>query len=157
MIRPATNQDAADITQLVFDVLHDYGLKPDPETTDADLADIESHYHQRGGCFDVLLNENKIIIGTVGLFPMKDGRCELRKMYLHRDERGKGHGKRLLEHALRRAAELGFCEVVLETAFVLKEAIALYESYGFTPCELDHLSERCDQAYHKKIGERDVE
>ena len=73
--------------------------------------------------------------------------CELRKMYLHRDYRGKGHGKRLLEHALAEARRLGFKTITLETASVLTEAILLYERYGFHPYQPPHLSPRCDQAY----------
>jgi len=68
-------------------------------------------------------------------------------MYLHRDYRGQGLGKGLLDNALADARRLGFASVVLETASVLKEAIALYESYGFTPYQPDHLAPRCDQAY----------
>jgi putative acetyltransferase len=73
--------------------------------------------------------------------------CELRKMYLRRDCRGRGYGKRLLEHALAQARERGFRRITLETASVLKEAIRLYQSYGFVPYTPAHLSPRCDQAY----------
>ena len=41
--------------------------------------------------------------------------------------------------------------MTLETASVLKEAIALYESYGFVEYEPDHLSARCDQAYFLQL------
>ena len=68
-------------------------------------------------------------------------------MYLLRDHRGRGLGKRLLDHALANARQLGFKTVILETASVLKEAITLYERHGFTPYHPDHLSTRCDQAY----------
>ena len=152
MIRAANNADAEEIVSLVFGVLRDYGLRPDPETTDADLKDIEAFYHKRGGCFDVLMNDSDEIIGTVGLCPLENGRCELRKMYLHSSERGKGLGKLLLEHALRRSSELGFTSVVLETASVLKEAVSLYQKYGFKPYRAKHLSVRCDQAYIKEIN-----
>ena len=68
-------------------------------------------------------------------------------MYLHRAYRGKGLGRRLLEDALARARQAGFRRITLETASVLKEAIRLYERYGFKPFRPDHLSCRCDQAY----------
>ncbi len=42
---------------------------------------------------------------------------------------------------------MGFKTMTLETATVLKEAIALYRSYGFKPYESTHLCWRCDQAY----------
>jgi predicted N-acetyltransferase YhbS len=151
MIRPATNADEAAITALVFEVLREYGLEPDPGATDADLKDIEGSYAERGGCFDVLLDGEGRIVGSVGLYPLVDGRCELRKMYLHRRERGKGVGKLLLEHALTRAVDLGFTEVVLETASALIEATRLYRDHGFVPYDAPHLSARCDQAYIKRL------
>ena len=111
MIRPARDQDSTEITQLVFDVLLDYGLKPAPKTTDADLDNIEGLYVKQGGCFDVLVNEEGTIIGTVALFSMGNKCCELRKMYLHPNERGKGLGKKLV---LRR---------ILWSEFALKDWI----------------------------------
>ena len=189
-LRRATNADCEPVRNLVFTVLGEYHLKPDPGCTDADLRDIEQSYFQRGGVFYVLEENNGSVIGSYGLYPIADcglqiadsssvgagpracpnglmpcegvgnhgglplrvpcsasAICELRKMYLHRDYRGKGHGKWLLEHALAEARRLGFKSVTLETASVLKEAIRLYERYGFQPCRPAHLSPRCDQAY----------
>ena len=146
-MRLADNRDGEDIARLVFDVLREYGLKPDPASTDADLKDIESSYFQRGGTFLVLEDKDGSVIGAYGLYPMEQQACELRKMYLHKVYRGKGLGKFLLEDALSRAKQLGFETMVLETASVLKEAIALYKSYGFVEYTPDHLSSRCDQAY----------
>lgn len=146
-LRLADNKDSESIARLVFEVLREYGLKPDPASTDADLKDIESSYFQRGGTFLVLEEKDDSIVGAYGLYPMENQTCELRKMYLHKAYRGKGLGKFLLEDALSRARQFGFREVVLETASVLKEAIALYKSYGFVEYTPDHLSSRCDQAY----------
>jgi len=146
-LRPANNTDRESITRLVFDVLEEYDLKPDPSSTDADLNDIESSYFERGGTFLVLEANNDSIIGAYGLHPMENRTCELRKMYLHKAYRKQGLGKFLLEDALSRARQLRFKTMILETASVLKEAIALYKSYGFVEYTPDHLSSRCDQAY----------
>jgi putative acetyltransferase len=147
-LRPATNSDCGAVRDLVFHVLAEYGLSPDPETTDADLANIEASYQASGGLFDVITDDAGGIVGTVGLYPLDGATCELRKMYLHASCRGQGWGRRLLKHALARAKVLGFTRVTLETASVLREAIALYERYGFRKHEAGHLSERCDQAYY---------
>jgi putative acetyltransferase len=146
-LRPATNADCRPVTDLVYAVLGEYRLAPDPACTDADLKDIEQSYLRRGGVFCVLEEKDGSIIGSYGLYPLPPGTCELRKMYLHRAYRGRGLGKRLLEDALANARRLGFARMTLETASVLKEAIRLYESYGFTRYQPDHLSCRCDQAY----------
>ncbi len=148
-LRPATNADRAAIQDLVFGVLSEYGLARDPQDTDADLQDIEREY--RGGSFDVLADESGRIVGTVGLYAKSVQVCEIRKMYLARSVRGQGLGRALLDHALGRAKALGFSRVELETASVLKEAIALYERYGFRKFCPGRISARCDSAYCKEL------
>ena len=146
-LRLADNKDCEDIARLVYGVLKEYDLKQDPACTDADIKDIESSYFGRGGTFFVLETEDGSIIGAYGLYPVEEKTCELRKMYLHKAHRGKGLGKFLLEDALSKARQLGFERMILETASVLKEAIALYKSYGFVEYNPQHMSSRCDQAY----------
>ena len=150
-LRPATNGDRELVKKLIFDILNEYGLKSDPEKTDLDISDIELNYTNRNGIFDLLENENSNVIATVGLYNIDKVTCELRKMYMLKSERGKGYGKLLLNHAVQKAKELGYKKIILETASVLKEAIGLYESYGFKPYNSDHLSSRCDQAYFLSI------
>ena len=146
-LRLANNKDCDNIADLVYGILREYNLKPDPACTDADIKDIESSYFGRSGTFFVLETEDGSIIGAYGLYPVEEHTCELRKMYLHKAHRGKGLGKFLLEDALSKARQLGFERMVLETASVLKEAIVLYKSYGFVEYNPQHMSSRCDQAY----------
>jgi len=146
-LRSATNADSPAIKELVFAVLREYRLQPDPDGIYADLNDIETNYLGSGGCFDVLVDSRGAIVGSVGLYPIGSATCELRKMYLSQQVRGQGQGRRLLEHALARAKEIGFRRMVLETASVLEEATALYRRYGFRPYQAPHLSQRCDGAY----------
>lgn len=146
-LRPASNDDRGAVKTLVFAVLAEYDLRPDPDGTDSDLHDIERFYHAAGGAFDVLVNSSEEIIGTVALFRVSASVGELRKMYLAPSARGQGLGRRLLEHALERATALGFSSIVLETAAVLREAVSLYERYGFRPYVSGHLAARCDTAY----------
>jgi len=143
-IRPATNADKDAVKALIFSILNEYDLEPAPKTTDKDLDDLEGFYS--GGVFDVLETLDGDIIGTVGLMPMDNGACELRKMYLKSRYRGRGYGARLLKHAISRAKELGFIRIELQTARVLEEAIGLYEKFGFAPSETAALERRCDQA-----------
>ena len=148
-IRPATNADCAKVRALIFAVLDEYGLEPAPKTTDRDLDDLETFY--AGGAFDVLADEGGDIIGTVGLWPMGDGAVELRKMYLKASARGRGYGKKLLTHAIKRARELGFSRIELQTARVLEEALGLYAKFGFQHSETAALERRCDQALALKL------
>lgn len=149
--RKATNKDAAEIQRVVLNVLEEYGLKPDLEGTDRDITDIEAHYLNRGGVFEVIEDPNGSIIGTVGLFPIDSETVELRKMYFLKELRGKGVGKKLLSRMIETAKNLGFKTISLETASVLKEAIGLYEKFGFAKINENH-TPRCDVAYKLDIS-----
>ncbi|MBN2271393.1 MAG: GNAT family N-acetyltransferase [Sedimentisphaerales bacterium] len=150
-MRCADNRDCRGIAELVFTVLREYSLEPDPECTDADLKDISLSYFDRGGAFYVLEDRPGSIIGAYGLYRIDEATCELRKMYLQKSFRGKGLGKLLLEDALKKAKQMGFEKMTLETASVLTEAISLYRSYGFVEYQPSHLSSRCDQAFQLEL------
>ncbi|HSH95625.1 MAG TPA: GNAT family N-acetyltransferase, partial [Roseimicrobium sp.] len=108
-LRPATNADSAEVTALIFSVLRSYGLSPDPQGTDRDLADIEGFYGRPNHSLDVLVEtRSRRIVGTVGLCPMDSTTVELRKMYLSPELRGCGLGKLLLDHAIGKARDLRF-------------------------------------------------
>ena len=146
-IRAAHAGDAAEVRDLVHGVLEEFELAPDPGGVDADLDDLEGQYAARGGFFDVAIDSNGDVAGCCGIYPIDDTTCELRKMYVSREARGSGLGGRLLRRALAFARGRGFKRVELETASVLKDAIALYAGAGFEPVQRAHLAGRCDQAY----------
>ncbi|MBK8495889.1 MAG: GNAT family N-acetyltransferase [Chitinophagaceae bacterium] len=75
------------------------------------------------------------IIGGAGVYPTENlpaGTCELVKLYLSPDVRGKGIGKLLLEKCIAAARELGYSKMYLETMPELTVAIPMYEKSGFT-------------------------
>jgi putative acetyltransferase len=144
-LRPATNADCSEVQALIFSVLEEYGLKPDPADTDLDLYDLEAAYRQRGGYFGVV-EINGIIVATLGLLKLDAHACELRKMYTLPTVRGQGLGRFLLDTGIQQARAWVCKRMVLETASVLKEAIALYRRYGFTEYFPPHITCRCDMA-----------
>jgi putative acetyltransferase len=74
------------------------------------------------------------IIGGAGIFPsdgLPVGVCELVKMYLLPEGRGQGLGRGLIEKALAFARESGYRQVYLETMPELRQAVRVYEKFGF--------------------------
>jgi putative acetyltransferase len=150
-IRAAANKDCARVQNLVFGVLREYGLTIETGGTDADIADIEANYTKRGGVFEVVEDAEGNLLGTIGLYPLDAQTVELRKMYFAQKLRGRGVGKRMLERMIEKARALGFKRIYLETASVLKQAVALYEKYGFQPTTDGMHSARCDTAYFLEL------
>jgi putative acetyltransferase len=150
--RTARSEDSAAIRALVESVLREYGLPFDAADTDADLADVQASYEDRGGVLYVVEAPAREIVGCGGLFPVSAGSVELRKMYLLPTARGRGLGKELLNRLLADARRLGYKRVMLETNSVLKEAIALYRRFGFVPVVRPHLAKRCDQTWELRLA-----
>lgn len=149
--RVATREDGPAVQALVFDILREYGLQPDPYGVDADLLAIDAHYFASGGWFAVLCEPSGGLVGTVGLKPVEPGVVELRKMYLAKAHRGRGLGRALLERALAEARRLGFRRIVLETATVLREAIDLYRRNGFVDQSARPCVCRCDRVMERTL------
>jgi putative acetyltransferase len=147
-VRPAANEDIPLIKNVVFTVLREYGLKPDEAGKDKDLNDIEKNYFSSGGFFGVIVNNtNNQVVGTFGLFAIDKDICELRKMYLLKNERGKGIGRFMMTYAIKIAEEKKFKKITLETISPLKEAISLYRKFGFKEISPVEINSRVDQAF----------
>lgn len=70
-------------------------------------------------------------VGCVALIPMRDGVYELSKMAVSPHLRGRGIGRRLLQHAIAEARNIGAKSLFLGSNTRLENAVHLYESVGF--------------------------
>lgn len=154
-LRPVTVADRPAVKALVYGILAEYGLSPDPSGTDKDLEHLPDSYVRSGGCFFLFEDTTNKIIGTGGLYVLSPAAAEIRKMYLLPEARGRGLGRYMLQYLVQQAREKGLHRLELETASVLKEAVGLYHSAGFTSkaapegqsCHNSErpLANRCDQ------------
>ena len=153
-LREAVADDAGAIRAVVVAVMSEYGLSSDLDGNDGDLRDFIAAYRERGGSFRVVASIEGDIVGCGGLYPIDEQQAEIRRMYLLPHARGLGIGRKLLEDLIALATERHFERVVLETASVLKEAIALYRSRGFVPVARRGGAplRQCDQAYALRLG-----
>lgn len=99
---------------------HDLMILEDPQGTIID----------RGGSIFIAV-ENGEVIGTAAIMKESDRGFELAKMTVAEAHRGKGISKMLIEKCIATARELGADHISLFSNHLLKEAIKLYEKYGF--------------------------
>ncbi|MFY8089934.1 MAG: GNAT family N-acetyltransferase [Chitinophagaceae bacterium] len=74
------------------------------------------------------------IVGGAGIFNtdgLPANTCELVKMYLKKEFRGKGLGYNLISECMQLAKQLGYTKMYLETMPELKKAVEVYEKFGF--------------------------
>ena len=147
VIRPATNRDQEKIVSLVADVLTEFGLQPEFESSESDLLDIEATYFQTGGFFNLVEVEENSLLGTFALYPIDRENCKLRKMYLVSQARGMGLGRRMLDYTTNEARKRGFKKIILETMPIMKDAVRLYTHAGFNLIKKQPESPRCELVF----------
>jgi len=142
LIRPATRADLPELSIIITAAFETYrGLVPD-RTLDlyvADSADIAQQY----GRGEILVLESRgRIAGSVVHYAdagqeglgLPSGCAGIRTLAVHRQERGRGFGRRLVEACVARARKDGAPAIVLHTADFMRNAVAIYRSMGFTRC-----------------------
>jgi putative acetyltransferase len=151
-IRTATNHDIPSIKNVVFSSLTEFGLNPDENGKDKDLNDIKNSYQSNNGFFGVVIQRKQILLWVVSVcFTLNENICELRKMYLLKETRGKGFGKFILETVIQIAREKRYKKIILETISVLTTAIFLYKRYGFKEIKPKEINARVDQSFELDI------
>jgi putative acetyltransferase len=118
-----------EVHDVVLDVLQEHGFEYD-RLKDADLKDINSYYFASGGTFFVGIADGRVV-GSAGVRKLDEDLCEIRRIYLKKDFRNKGNGKKLFRAALD-FAEKNYSCAVLKTDSTLTKAINMYLKHGFT-------------------------
>ena len=99
------------------------------------LNDPQGTILDKGGAI-YLAKAGEEIVGTAALVPEGHAVYELAKMSVTENWQGKGISKLLLESCLQKAEELGAVKIELFSNHQLKNALKLYEKYGFGYIEM---------------------
>ena len=134
-IRPIEQKDNIDIAKVIRGALEEFGAnKPGTVYFDPTTDALFELFNNTPGSFYFIALKDHQLVGGAGIFPtenLPEGTCELVKLYLHKDARGTGLGKELLNTAMQWAKENGYTQVYLESMPELSKAVTIYENVGF--------------------------
>jgi putative acetyltransferase len=99
-----------------------------------ELQTLHEVYFPPTGCI-ILAKENNQVFGCIALKPIAEGVCEMKRLYVRPEARGKALGKQLVEELIDFAKKAGYKKMKLDTITSLKDAIKLYQSKGFVKTE----------------------
>ena len=133
-IRPIQPGDNPELAKIIRTALSEFGAnKPGTVYFDDSTDHLFELFQTPGSVYFVAVQGDELL-GGAGLFPtpgLEPGWCELVKMYLRKEARGLGLGRKLIAHCLEEARHKGYHTVYLETMPELRKAVSVYEKFGF--------------------------
>lgn len=121
-----TNADNADFKELVVLLDKDLAIR------DGDEHNFYAQFNKVDAIKEVVVAfQNNAPVGCGAVKPFSETSAEVKRMFVHPENRKQGIAARILAELENWAAELGFSACVLETGKKQPEAIALYQKAGY--------------------------
>lgn len=130
LIRIATSaDDLAAVAALFQEYAASLPVDLDYQDFASELAELPGKYAPPDGA--LLIAGDPIALGCVGLRPISDEICEMKRLYIRPAARGTGLGRALADTVVAEAARLGYRQLRLDTLASMERAIAMYLQMGF--------------------------
>ncbi len=131
-------ESPAQITQareLFLEYAQSLGFSLCFQNFDLELAGLPGDYAPPDGRLLLAMYESQPA-GCVALHKIEAGICEMKRLYLRPQFRGKRLGRALADHIIAEARQIGYQRMRLDTVEpVMKDAVAMYRKIGFQEIE----------------------
>jgi GNAT superfamily N-acetyltransferase len=128
------NADSEEEINIIREILLEYGrIRNFDEALgdyDKELANLPWEYSQPEGCLLLAYYYNKPC-GCVAFRKIDDNICEMKRLYVKEEFRGKRIGYALVQNIIEKASEAGYRFMRLDNHPWMKEAESLYKLFGF--------------------------
>jgi putative acetyltransferase len=131
-IEPKDNLKIASVIRNIFEELD--APKVGTAYADPHLNTLFEVYQAENEIY-FIVEEDGVVLGGCGIGNLMDAEfkiCELQKMYLAKEARGKGIAQELMQNCLEFAKQAGYDKCYIETLPFMKDAQKLYVKSGFT-------------------------
>jgi len=126
-----STQQIAQARELFVEYAQSLGFSLCFQNFDKELAELPGHYAPPDGRL-LLAEIDEDLTGCVALRKLEPGICEMKRLYLRPQFRGKGLGRSLAERIILEARQIGYGKMRLDTVEpVMKDAVAMYRKLGF--------------------------
>lgn len=135
IIRKIKKEDNSELAKIIRSCFHDYDVATEGTVYVDPTTDHLFELFQQKNCALFVAVENEKLLGCCGIFPtegLPDDCAELVKFYLHKDARGKGIGRQLMEASINFAKEAGYKSIYIESLPEFSTAVSIYEKQGFS-------------------------
>lgn len=106
-------------------------MAPEFQGFDEEVRSLPGLYAPPAGRL-LLAIEDGLPAGTAALRPVDRTRCEAKRLYVRPEFRGRGIAKALLATLVEEARLAGYTEMLGDTLISMKDALRLYQEFGFS-------------------------
>ncbi|BBF43720.1 histone acetyltransferase HPA2 and related acetyltransferases [Lachnospiraceae bacterium KM106-2] len=117
-------------TALLIENDPSFGKYLEIQNYDSELEHLEQKYGLPEGRL-YLAKVNGKNAGCIGIKKINENACEMKRLYVRPEFRGKKIAGHLIERIIEDAKQIGYQTMLLDTLPFLKGAIHLYQKYGF--------------------------
>jgi GNAT superfamily N-acetyltransferase len=126
-----TRAQVAQAKELFLEYAQSLGFSLCFQNFDKELAELPGDYAPPDGRL-LLVESEAQLAGCVALHKMAAEICEMKRLYLRPQFRGKGLGRVLAETIIAEARRIGYKQMRLDTVEpVMKDAVGMYRRLGF--------------------------
>ncbi len=130
LVLPDMVQPIGDAKQLFTEYAQSLNFSLCFQGFDKELSGLPGEYSPPTGRLLLAHSEGKLA-GCVAFRRIDQNVCEMKRLYLRPEFRGKGIGRKMAREVIETAKEIGYAKIRLDTVPIMKEAISLYNSLGF--------------------------
>ncbi|MCP8968598.1 GNAT family N-acetyltransferase [Ectobacillus ponti] len=128
-IEVTDNEQLSEVREIFAEYTASLGINLDFQGVEAELAALPGKYAPPEGAIFLAIDQETA--GCVALRKLEEGVGEIKRLYVRPHFKGRGLGRQLMSLIIRKAPELGYTKLRLDTLPSMKEAVSLYTSLGF--------------------------
>jgi ribosomal protein S18 acetylase RimI-like enzyme len=120
------------------------------QNIDDELNNFPKKYDEPEGAF-IIAKDNSNIVGCVGIRKIENKICEMKRLFVNENYKGKGIGKKLVEIIIEEARTKNYEKIRLDTLSTMESALKIYYKNGFNKIEPYYNNPNDNVVYLEKI------